>query len=558
MRNNWQAGFFSKLVDTKFFTLPTHPVNLAIFRIVFAIVSLLQIPWEKTMALAAWPASLRFPPKGLEWFVSYVPISPELASTAAYIYYFCCFLLLIGFCTRSAAFGVALTAFYVLGIKTFFGSVSHAQHHVVLFALVLSLSRSADVLSIDAILKKGDHREEDWAEASAIYTVPIRIIWILMGTIYFFPGYWKLVYSGMDWALGDNIKFQMYHKWYWFDWTPFFRIDEYPALFHLAGLWTLFFETSFIFLLFVPKLRFVPVVMGFLFHIFTAIFMRIQFWGLASCYVVFLNWHQIFMRVGKRLFVQPLCLRYHKDCRACSYFIKVVRAFDVFERIDFIGEAIVSERFPPISGNIGSHELHNKRLLWNIIIRAPFLFFMLPLLLIPSNYLKNWHKASALCIQKDARISLLREKRKPAVPLYFFCGLIIAGQLLSGFTQTMNGWPFSCYPTFRKIKGPINKVVDLKLYDKNQKLIDSKKLGRKGNNIRQLLEKIVAVKDPEERREKIEEFFSVFRRNYPRLRKVAAIEVYMNSYLVYPENFKDGPVKSKRIAVYDIGDARES
>ncbi len=555
MKNFWKNGFFSRVFDTKFFTVSTHPVNLAVFRIVFALVSLFQIPWEKTLALAAWPASLRFPPAGLGWFVNNVPINPQLVTIAAYAYWFFCFCLLFGLFARTAAFGVAVSAFYVLGIKTFFGSVSHAQHHVVLFSMVLALSPCGDALSIDAILRAvRSGGGGNFPHPGRAYTLPIRIIWILIGIIYFFPGFWKLRYSGLDWALGENMKYQLYHKWFWYNWTPFFRIDSYPLLYRLGGLWTLFFETSFLFLLFVPKLRFVPIVMGFLFHIFTAVFMRIQFWGLAFCYVVFSDWHRIFKKLGERFYKQSLHLMFRKKCKACTYFVETARTLDIFERVNYLSLADEEEfhaQGPHIFGMLGTEKLENKKLLLHLIKRVPFLLFLLPLLLLPESCFLRWNLSHHTLLQSGQRAAAGGEKRRMA-PLALLGSLLISAQLLFGFTQTMDGWPFACYPTFRKAQGPIDKVADLKFYDKTNKPIDEKRIGKGGKRIRQLLKKILALKDPEERKEKLTSFFSVFETTHPKLRKVETIEVYKSQYLVFPENFKSGPVKTKRIGVYKI------
>jgi uncharacterized membrane protein YphA (DoxX/SURF4 family) len=287
-----------KYFDTEFFSKPTHPVNLAVFRIVFALTLFYHISWPKILFFANLPEELRFSPQGLEWFVPYIKITSELAILVGSFYYFFSFCLVIGFYSRIAALGVALTAFYVLGIESFFGNVSHAHHHIVLFSLVLACSRCGDSLSIDEIIARKKGIDTFQRTPSIDYTVPIRIIWILIAMIYFFPGFWKLTHGGIEWALGDNLKYQFYHKWFGYKWLPIMRIDEYPLLYKMGGIGTIFFEISFVFLLFIPPLRYIPVFMGIFFHAFTFIFMKISFWSLAFCYVVFIDWHSLFIKIG--------------------------------------------------------------------------------------------------------------------------------------------------------------------------------------------------------------------------------------------------------------------
>ena len=86
----------SKIVDTKFFSVPTHPINLAVFRIVFAITLFFQISWSKTLFYAGLPDILLYPTEGLGWLVPYLPITPESVVTVGYFYYAACFFLLIG------------------------------------------------------------------------------------------------------------------------------------------------------------------------------------------------------------------------------------------------------------------------------------------------------------------------------------------------------------------------------------------------------------------------------------------------------------------------------
>ena len=92
-----------------------------------------------------------------------------------------------------SAFFVGILGFYILGIEYFFGNVSHTHHHIVWFSLILAFSRCGDALALDS---KGKNYGP-----STTYTIPIRIIWILIGILYFFPGFWKIYHSGPEWAL---------------------------------------------------------------------------------------------------------------------------------------------------------------------------------------------------------------------------------------------------------------------------------------------------------------------------------------------------------------------
>ena len=75
--------------------------------------------------------------------------------------------------------------------------------------------------------------------------MPLLAVRLLLGAIYFFPGLHKLLTSGLDWALSDNLRFQLYWKWAQYGVVPRLRLDAYPWLLHVGGLFVLAFELSF-------------------------------------------------------------------------------------------------------------------------------------------------------------------------------------------------------------------------------------------------------------------------------------------------------------------------
>ena len=153
---------------------------------------------------------------------------------------------------------------------------------------IFASSACADVLSIDSVFKGIRRADQGYKlvpiENSVKYALPLRFIWFLMGIIYFFPGLWKLLKSQWHWAFSDNVKHQMYAKWFELSgWTPAFRIDHYPWLYKMAGLGTMIFELAFFVLILVPLLRWTAVVGGLMFHNMTSMFMRISFIPLQIC-----------------------------------------------------------------------------------------------------------------------------------------------------------------------------------------------------------------------------------------------------------------------------------
>jgi hypothetical protein len=135
-----------------------------------------------------------------------------------------CFAGLIGFWSRTSALLTAFFGFYVLGIAQIFGKVNH-YHHIIWFSALLAASPCGAMLSCDAIFfawKRADRGITRPPGASLAYAVPLRFVQLLLGLIYFFPGFWKVWWGGLDWVLSENLKFQMYLKWMEVSsWTPF-------------------------------------------------------------------------------------------------------------------------------------------------------------------------------------------------------------------------------------------------------------------------------------------------------------------------------------------------
>lgn len=269
---------------------PTHPINLAVFRVTVFVVMLGSKDIYQAALIASLPPELRAPPPpGLGWLAAHIPIDGAIARVvlAALVASACS--ALVGYRARTSALIATTCALYVLGVPQLYGAVRH-YHHLVWFSALLAASPCGDALSIDRWLLARRHRAPPLGPSPA-YALPIRTAWVLIGFIYFFPGAWKLASSGWSWAWSDNLINQMHWKWLQYGgWTPTFRVDHHPLLCRLAATATIMFELSFPFLVFVRRLRAPAVAAAIAFHVATYVFMRISFAPLWLCYTVFFDW----------------------------------------------------------------------------------------------------------------------------------------------------------------------------------------------------------------------------------------------------------------------------
>jgi len=293
----------TKKVVVRFLTEPSHPNNLAIFRLVFFWM-LFRPTWARFIALSTIPEGLRNASWHLpHWFLDYLPINEAWMATAITLFRFFCFLSFIGLFTRPAIILAFIFGFYVLGAPQYLGKLDH-YHHLIWFLAILSFSRCGDALSIDALIRAWQQRRNGRTYSpgpSIEYGLPLRFIGLLIGIIYFFPGFWKIWGGGLEWVSTDHLKNVMYFKWMNYpDFTPLFRIDRYPLLLKISAAMVVTFELSFVFLILFPRLRPFAILGGLFFHYMNFRFLNISFLSLVYCYAALIDWQAIFQRLKRK------------------------------------------------------------------------------------------------------------------------------------------------------------------------------------------------------------------------------------------------------------------
>lgn len=272
--------------------------DLAVFRILFFgffAVGLIINPTalsDQIYPFLELPKSAQVPLPFMSWYPKVIPINSTLVSIALVLFYISIFTSLFGFKTRWSIVIFTITLFYLFAIPNLYGKVNH-NHHLLWFPAILAFSPCADRFSLDAYLRRRSNKVIH--HSSKHYSLPFLLIWTLIGLIYFFPGFWKMWTNGLDWVLTDNVRNQLYFKWFQLGgleaWAPIFRIDQYPILYKASGIYTVIFELSFIPLLLNKATRKLAIALGIGFHLGTLIFMNIFFVLLVWSYFSFVNWN---------------------------------------------------------------------------------------------------------------------------------------------------------------------------------------------------------------------------------------------------------------------------
>jgi hypothetical protein len=194
--------------------------------------------------------------------------------------------------------GVALLGAYVLAVPQLFGKVNH-YNHLVWFAGLLAACDSGAALSFDAVRRRC-RRAGGAPPPSAAFGFPLAVARVVIGLLYFFPGWWKLWLSGTDWLRGDGMRSTMLNLQFIGIAAPPPWLLESKALLAVGGAGTVLFELSFLFLVLVPRLRPLAVIAGLAFHASTGVVLNIWFMALVLCYTVFVDWGVLLGRLGGR------------------------------------------------------------------------------------------------------------------------------------------------------------------------------------------------------------------------------------------------------------------
>lgn len=298
------VGFILYLVMTesgrgywdKFWNHSSTAFNLGIFRL-FAVWNVMTYD---SGSQTSWSIlNLSFDgmnvPYGYGVFHALLPPSESTLSTLMHVYPVLGWLAFLGVFTRFTLPLYTLVSFFVLLFPQFVGKMNH-YHHIWLTLVFLSFSPCADALSVDSLIRRFRGLKIDIHAPFSKYGRPLVYVWGVLGAAYFFPGFWKFVASGWDWAFSDNIQLKILTKVWELGTEPAIPLYEYPLLCKLGGLGTLILEIGFPFAMIFPIPRILFGLGGIFFHEVNALTIQIGFRNIEWLYSSFVNWSRLLRR----------------------------------------------------------------------------------------------------------------------------------------------------------------------------------------------------------------------------------------------------------------------
>lgn len=455
-RSKWREALLAWLNE------PSSPFNLGIFRIVVFTLLLVTGNAETFRFYAALPSELVYPPELIGW-VSLDSLRP-LFEPALVVFQLSTVLAIFGAWTRWTGLASALTGVMVLGLPNWFGKVNHG-HHLLWIAALLALSSSGHALGVDGIraaFRRADHEDVGAPQPDRVFGVPLKMLVLILGMVYFFPGFYKLFTVGPRWMHPDAVRDLMYLDWNRMGhWLPAIRLDGSSALLALGAVGTVVFELVFLPLALYRRTRLMAAAGGLAFHNMTNLNLGIRFGTVQWLYVGFVDWKQLFLKFGSRL--PRLYVLYDGECRFCRRAIASIRSVDLleaFETIDFRkGE------FPAALGTVPDiatldrdiHAFDGRA--WRtgadaferVLRRVPVLWPLWPLVGMP--LLRNAARAIYRRIADSRHLLIGDHPNKldtlssPELALRLGMALL-AINVVFGVKRWVNSWPFACYPPY--------------------------------------------------------------------------------------------------------------
>lgn len=550
----------------RMFRDPGSPTDLAVFRIVLYGYILWRFDAERLSAFARLPANLQSAPIGSAWMYDLLPISAATLPALVFAFQLACWGSMLGLFCRTSTVAATLLGIYVLGVPQCYGKVDHI-HHLLWFSAILAASRPADVLALDAIhysWRRADRGQVEPPGPARAYALPLRFVWLLIGIVYFFPGLWKLLDSGMAWWASDNVKLLLYRKWSELDgWLPPLRLDAYPLLYRAGGLAVILFELGFVFLIFFRRLRPVAVACGVGFHLANEFLLRISFRSLLVCYSAFVPWAALGRRVGRWCLPSTLYVIYDGNCRLCRRTLATFGAFDVLHRYRPVQlgdrETLDKHGLSWLEPSGLSHELHaviggrawsGYDAVRKLASRVPLFWIALPVLYVwPVTYMGRRlyrHVADARsCSVAPSASDWLAAIRRDTSMVVVVGTVLCVLNAACGMATLVPAWPFACYPTFSGLAPETVEVIEAFRVTPSGEELRIPGLGRRHHPARRraLLLRILRSKNAEDRDDQLKGLWQAAVARNGRLRSAARVRFYRVVRSTDPDATEEAPIE---------------
>ena len=208
---------------------------------------------------------------------------------------------LIGLFTNASLIVLAFCSAYLQAFLYSFGDFHHVEEVMLIALSVLALSPSGRVLSIDWLRKHARHESLDSVvELKNEYAGwPIKLIQWFFVLMYLSAVTMKLSASGHDWANGFTLQYYLISDGLRNDNPLSLWFSQYHTLVYIMQNVAVFFQATFTLPVLFPRLRWIYVPLGLIFHVGILLTLTAPFFTWIGLYSVFIPWSQA-VQYGRR------------------------------------------------------------------------------------------------------------------------------------------------------------------------------------------------------------------------------------------------------------------
>jgi hypothetical protein len=202
------------------------------------------------------------------------------------------FLSIVGLLTNISLAVFLYTNLFIIMHFYSFGDFHHTEAPLILTLAFITLSPAGRVLSIDRLLRGRSGSEPGMLEETSPHARwPILLAQWMFALIYISAFLEKLVFiGGLDWANGYTLQYHMAHNSLWRGSLIGLWMQQFWHLI-IIGQWAvLLFQGTFWLSLLFPRLKWLYVPVGFMFHVTILVALNAIFFEWMGVYAVFVPW----------------------------------------------------------------------------------------------------------------------------------------------------------------------------------------------------------------------------------------------------------------------------
>ncbi|MGB7934977.1 MAG: hypothetical protein WCH04_22710 [Gammaproteobacteria bacterium] len=203
---------------------------------------------------------------------------------------------LVGFRTNISLLIYAIGNIFLTAFIYSFSDLHHREAVMAVILFALALSPSGRVLSVDNRMGKGFNGLVDSTAASSTHSPyaywPILLLQIFFALMYFSAVVWKHQ-SGLGWANGFTLQAYLVQDGIRHNSPIALWFSQFHYFIYFVQLIVVTFQATFFLIIFFPKLRWIYIPIGLVFHIGILLTLTAPFYQWIALYMGFIPWSNL-------------------------------------------------------------------------------------------------------------------------------------------------------------------------------------------------------------------------------------------------------------------------